>query len=118
MEANRVQVIGDTLFSERFDWAAVASTYDRLRQVDDPNLSSVATIEARADSVLRSESIDATNGEIVVPVNCGQELYDVIEVTDANAGHAAARRRVLGLSLRYSTGERPAYEQRVALGGV
>ena len=42
----------------------------------------------------------------------------MIEVTDANAGHAAARRRVLGLSLRYSTGERPAYEQRVALGGV
>ncbi|MDO8615527.1 MAG: hypothetical protein Q7T33_07280 [Dehalococcoidia bacterium] len=48
----------------------------------------------------------------------GQELYDVIEVTDAGAGLAAARRRVLGLELRYATGESPAYEQRLALGGV
>ena len=58
------------------------------------------------------------SGEITVPVNCGQELYDVVEVTDSGAGLADARRRVLGLSLRYSTGERPSYEQRITLGTV
>ncbi len=116
-EANRVQVFGKGVFGERFDWAGVSAGYDRLRQVDDPNLTAVATAESRGDAVLRREAIEATDGEIVVPVNCGQELYDVIEVTDAKAGLSAARRRVLGVALRYSTGDRPAYEQRIGLGG-
>jgi hypothetical protein len=51
-------------------------------------------------------------------VNCGEELYDVVEVTDAGAGPSAARRRVLGIALRYSTGERPVYEQRITLGAT
>jgi len=50
-------------------------------------------------------------------VNCGQELYDVIEVTDAVAGLSAAKRRVLGLALRYSAAA-GTYEQRLRLGGV
>jgi len=58
------------------------------------------------------------SGEITVPVNCGQELYDVVEATDPGAGLTAAKRRVLGISLRYSTGERPEYQQRIALGAV
>ena len=118
LNANRVQVFGKGVASERFDWDGVASSYDRLEQVDDRNLATVATVESRADAVLRRETIAATDGDIIVPVNCGQELYDVIEVTDPGAGLSAARRRVAGLSLRYATGQRPAYEQRITLGGV
>ncbi len=55
------------------------------------------------------------SGEITVPVNCGQELYDVVEVTDAGAGLSTARRRVLGIAMRYSTGDRPLHEQRITL---
>ncbi|HEV8574081.1 MAG TPA: hypothetical protein VGR43_05165 [Dehalococcoidia bacterium] len=58
------------------------------------------------------------SAEISAPVNCGLELYDVVEVTDAGAGLSASRRRVLGVAMRYSTGERPVYEQRIALGAV
>jgi hypothetical protein len=39
-------------------------------------------------------------------------------VTDAGAGLSAAKRRVLGIELRYSTGAKAAYEQRLGLGGV
>jgi hypothetical protein len=86
--------------------------------VDDRNLTTVAQAESRADAVLRREALEAMSGEITVPVNCGQELYDVVEVTDTGAGLTAARRRVLGISLRYSTAERPVYEQRIALEAV
>ena len=56
---------------------------------------------------------------MVVRVNCGQELYDVVSVTDAAAGLSAAKRRVMGMVLRYSTDARsPAYEQRLRLGAV
>ncbi len=118
LEADRVQVFGSGVFAERFDWPAAASDYDRLRQVDDRNVATVAEAESRADYVLRAAAMAAAEGEITVPLNCGQELYDVVEVTDAPAGLASAKRRVTGLALRYSTGERPVYEQRIRLGGV
>jgi hypothetical protein len=52
-----------------------------------------------------------------VPVNCGQRLYDVIEITDPLAGLTAARRRILGLNLSYlpSSGK---YEQKLNSGSV
>jgi hypothetical protein len=118
LETDRVQVFGDGVFGERFDWAAVASDYDRLRQVDDRNVATLAAAEARADYVLRAAAMAASEGEITAPVNCGLELYDVVEVTDTGAGLSAAKRRVTGIATRYSTGVRPAYEQRVRLGGV
>ena len=115
LPANRAQVFGNAVFGERFDWAGVQAVYDRLRQVDDRNLTTVAQVETRADTVLRAAAVAGMSGEILVPVNCSQELYDVIEVTDAASGLAAARRRVLGIALRYSTGQRPVYERRISL---
>jgi len=54
-----------------------------------------------------------------VPPNCGQELYDVVAITDAPAGLSVAKRRVVGLGLRYVRGRpAPAYEQRLTLGAV
>jgi hypothetical protein len=118
LATNRAQVFGKAVFGERFDWPGVQSGYDRLRQVDDRNLTAVAQAETRADAVLRQAALEAMSGEINVPVNCAQELYDVVEVTDPGAGLGAARRRVLGLSLRYSTGEQPVYEERITLGAL
>lgn len=112
---NRVQVHGDSVFGERFDWPAVAETHDLLAQVVDHNVTSVAVAETRADAVLRRADIASAAGEITVAPNCGQELYDVIEINDPLAGLSAAKRRVLSLSLRY---EPPSavYEQRIGLG--
>jgi hypothetical protein len=56
--------------------------------------------------------------EIVVPVNCGQEVWDVVEVTDGQAGLEDAKRRVLAWTIRYARGERAAYEETLVLGEV
>ena len=117
-EINRAQVFGSGVFGERFEWAGVQSIYDDLRQEHDRNLTTVALVESRADAMLRASALDALSGEITVPVNCGQELYDVIEVTDAGAGLSAARRRVVAMAMRYSTGKRSVFEQDVTLGAV
>ena len=52
-----------------------------------------------------------------MPVNCGQQLYDVIDITDARAGLNSAKKRVLGITLDYRPrwGE---YTQRLWLGAV
>jgi hypothetical protein len=110
-------VFGKSVFAERFDWSGVAAANDRLEQVLDTNLTTVAQAEARGDALLRRAALEAADGEITAPVNCGLELYDVVEVSDALAGLVAAKRRVLGVAVRYSAA-RGAYEQRVRLGGV
>jgi hypothetical protein len=114
---NRAQVFGKSVFAERFDWAGVAAANDRLEQVLDTNLTTVAQAEARGDAVLRRAAIEAADGEITAPMNCGLELFDVVEVTDAPAGLSAVKRRVAGLALRYSAGQ-GLYEQRIILSGV
>ena len=119
LQANRVQVFGDDPFVEAFQWDDIEDSYDRVRQVHDLNLDTVARAQDRADAEMRHQEIGSSSGEIVVPVNCGQELYDVISITDESAGLTDARRRVLGLSMRYSPGGRaPAYEQHLSLRAV
>jgi hypothetical protein len=117
--ANRVQVFGDDLFVEAFQWGEIEDSYDRLRQVHDLNLDTVAHAQDRADAEMRHQEIASASGEIVVPVNCGQEVYDVISITDESAGLLDAQWRVIGLSMRYSLGGRvPVYEQRLSLRAV
>ncbi len=116
---NRVQVFGQNLMVEDFDWTGVDDIYDRLHQAHDRNLTSTAAAQDRADALLRHQEMQAADDELLVPVNCGQELHDVVEVTDARAGLSAARRRVLAMSLRYVRGRpTPAYEMRLRLEAV
>lgn len=116
--ANRVQVFGKNVFGERFDWPSVALASDRLLQVLDANATTQALAEAHADALLANAMRAATSCEITVPVNCGQELHDVIDVTDAGAGLSAAKRRVAAIELRYSTTDPARYEQKLTLEAV
>jgi hypothetical protein len=91
--------------------------------VHDLNITSVSLAQERAAATLRQEELSLEQGELVTPVNCGQELYDVVSVTDPRAGLSAATYRIVGLSMRYvrrsrSGGRSPAYEQRLTLGRV
>ena len=105
-QANRVQVFGlpsSVAMTEDWDWEEIDLVYDRLAQVHDINLDTAAEAHARGEAMLRHAAIESEDGYIVVPLNCGQELYDVIEITDALAGLTAAKRRVLSLHHTYDT---------------
>ena len=103
--------------AESFDWLEINDTFDRLRQVHDLNLDTLSQSQQRAEAELRQAQIDATGGEITVPLNCGQELYDVVDITDARAGLNQTKRRVMGLTWKYVP-ERGRYEQCLRLGAV
>ena len=115
---NRVQVegydagAGELILADSFAWDEIDRLYDRLRQVDDRNLGTVAEAQQRGQAYLRQAEIEAAGGSILVPVNCGQQLYDVIDVTDARAGLDAEKKRVLGLVLVYHP-QRGEYSQRL-----
>ncbi len=122
-EYNRIQVEGyDSVNDEAvivncFDWEQIDKLYDRLRQLEDGNLDTVAKAQARGQAYLREAEIQSGGGAIRIPVNCGQQLYDVVDITDSRAGLNAEKKRVLGLILVFNP-SRAQYEQRLALGVV
>ncbi len=117
-EYNRVQVFGNERLGEAFDWEEVGEVFERLLQVHDLNLDTTQKALDRAASEMRRQSVAAPEGEMVTPVNCGLEPYDVIAVNDAAAGLSAARRRAMGVELRYSRIGEPEYVHVLRLGGV
>lgn len=120
---NRVQVEGyDPVESEpvvvdSFSWSEIDRLYDRLQQLEDRNIDTVAKAEQRGEAYLRQAEVESASGAIQIPVNCGQQLYDVIDITDSRAGLSGAKKRVLGLTLVYNP-RRGEYEARLSLGAV
>jgi hypothetical protein len=123
MNINRVQVEGyDTglakaILVDSFAWSQIDRLYDRLRHIEDRNLNTAAEAQQRGDAFLRQAEIGAAGGWIIVPVNCGEQLFDVVAVTDTRAGLAAVKKRVAGMVLVYQP-QRSEYFQRLELGGV
>jgi len=122
-ELNRVQVEGydtgsdEMIVVDRFGWDEISRLYDRLRQLEDGNIDTVAGAQERGDAYLREAELASAGGTVLVPVNCGQRLYDVIDITDNRAGLNMAKRRVLGFVLVYNP-RRGEYRQRLQLGAV
>ena len=120
---NRVQVEGyDTVadapvLADSFAWGEINKLYDKLHQLFDRNIDSVAEAQQRGEAYLREAEVESANGIIRIPTNCGQQLYDVIDITDSRAGLSAQKKRVLGLTLVYQP-SKAQYEQRLALGAV
>jgi len=108
---------GKPIITERFAWDEINRVCGRLRQLDDRNLGTVAEARQRGDAYLRRAEMASAGGYLLVPVNCGQQLYDVIDITDSRAGLSGAKRRVLGFSLRYNP-QHAEYHQHLYLGAV
>ncbi|MCK4863639.1 MAG: hypothetical protein KAS25_05040, partial [Dehalococcoidales bacterium] len=123
MQMNRVQVEGydsagsNLILADSFNWDEIDRLHDRMRQAGDRNIGTVAEAEQRGQACLRQAEIEAAGGVILVPVNCGQQLYDVVDVTDERAGLDEEKKRVMGIVLVYYP-QRGEYSQRLNLGAV
>lgn len=113
--SNRAQVYGQGVLGEAFAWNEIEAVSDYLRQVHDLNLISAQAVVDRAATELRHQELALNRGHIWVPPNCGQELYDVIEISDARAGLSDALRRVMGIRVEYLP-RQGHYRQRLTLG--
>jgi hypothetical protein len=106
-----------SIITDSFSWQQMDCFSDRIKTIADRNIGTVAAGQTLAGAYLRKVEIAALDGMIRVPVNCGQQLYDVIDITDDRAGLSGAKRRVMGLLLSYQP-TRGEYEQKLLLGGV
>ena len=115
--ANRVRVVGLGAYGEAFDFAD-AARFEKVRTVVDLNLTEDAEAAARAAAALRQAQLEAVDDELrLFGVHCGVELYDIVDVTDAQVGLEAATRRVLGYSWTYEP-RRGRYDMTLTLGAV
>ena len=108
---------GEAILVDSFEWDQIGRLHDRLSQVEDRNLDTVAQAGDRGEAYLREAEVESVGGAIRVPVNCGQQLYDVVDVTDGAAGLSSAKRRVMAMALVYRP-DQGKYEQRLSLGAV
>ncbi len=95
--SNRIQVTNGTIFTEDFDWAEIDLVFDILEQDYDLALTTTTRTGRRAADMLRRATVGALDGYVLVPLNCGQEIYDVIKLTDLRAPLIAEKRRILGI---------------------
>jgi hypothetical protein len=123
LETNQLRIegydadIGAPFDVDLFNWEQLEKFPERFELVADRNIGTVSRADDRGEALKRKFEIEAVSGVIHVPVNCGQQLYDVVDITDSRAGLSAAMRRVVGIVLNYQpiSGE---YVQQLNLGGV
>jgi hypothetical protein len=112
------RVFGNAVFAEAVDVAALRDGAGTALVVDD-NLAAQTRADVRATTVLRRQQLAVPRGEVVTPPNVGQEVGDVVEVTDSTLGLEAEPFRVAALRLRYARGPsregRPLYEMTLSL---
>lgn len=106
---------GSPIIAETLNFELLELGIDILSTDYDPNLTTTTRTQERADAILRTQQTQQTQGTIVVPVNCGQELYDVITLTDARCGIENQKHRVVAIQTTYEPAV-GAYFQRLSLG--
>ncbi len=103
LAANRIQVQGGIppVYADVFIQSEIDKVYSRFKLLSDVNADNESKAAYEAAALSNKELYHSYGGEITIPVNCGQELHDVIDITDSGAGLSAARRRVSGIELVY-----------------
>jgi len=116
---SRARAIGrdaddNRILEEALDWDFLQLAIDIMEQDYDPNLQTAARAQERADAILREASLRAQRGNLVIPTNVGQELLDVVEVTDERCGIPEEKYRTLAIQTDYDR-RQGIYTQRLAL---
>jgi len=116
---SRARAIGrdasdNRILEEALDWDLLQLAIDILEQDYDPNLQTATRAQERADAILRQMSLRAERGNLVIPTNVGQELLDIVEVTDERCGISEENYRILAIQTDYDR-RQGIYTQRLAL---
>ena len=115
--ANWVRLRGPGREADAHDFAGIARDGARLRLVRD-DASSGAAARARAAAALARARREERTGLLVAPFHAGQELFDVVSVTDERLGLRARAFRVVEAGMEYARrpGRRPRYDSVLGLG--
>jgi hypothetical protein len=119
-EVNRAYVIGQDAYgnpvygtaTDATEGALVGERLDFQQELAIPLTAQAAEVAA---AILSKMRITTKKGLILIPPNCGQELFDVVQISDAGANQAAVSFRVVGIRFEYNP-KQARYEHRLILG--
>jgi hypothetical protein len=119
-ETNRSFVIGRDQYGNPVYGTAVDSTElalvgERLDFQQELAVPTEALAEDMAEAVLVKMRLTGNRGVIFIPPNCGQELFDVVQISDSGANQSAVKFRVVGLRFEYNP-KQARYQHKLILG--
>jgi hypothetical protein len=106
-EKNRLFVIGrdgygNPVWGEAQDSAEIGLVGERLDFQQELAIPTTAQATSTADAILSKMRLTGKRGVILIPPNCGQELFDVVELTDSMANQSVVKFRVVGIRFEYN----------------
>ena len=121
-EVNHLQLEGRTALAtyfskDRFVFTDIQHAGNRLALGQDLNLTDEDGLDARAEAIFRGEALGAEWAVILVPLNCGQQPYDVVYVTDDRVGVFQKLYRVAGIA-NHADFREGVYQQQLILESV
>ena len=111
------RVFGSGVFAETVDGAVLRAGGSAAVVIDD-RVSSTTRAAVRASTTLRCAALAVPAGTPRVLPPAGQEVRDVIAITDAGAGLVDAPFRVAAVRLRHERAQRSRYEMELDLSSV
>lgn len=119
-EVNRAYIIGRDQYGNPVCGTAIntdeiALVGERLDFQLDPAIDTTARAADVASAVLSKMRLIGKRGVILIPPNCGHELFDVVQISDSGANQSAVRFRVIGIRLEYNP-KKAVYQHRLILG--
>jgi hypothetical protein len=119
-ETNRACVIGRDQYGNPVFGSAVDSTElglvgERLDFQQELAIPTTAQAESMASAILSKMRLTGKKGVILIPPNCGQELWDVVQIWDGPGNQSAIKFRVVGIRFEYNP-RRACYHHELLLG--
>jgi len=117
---NRAYIIGrddsgNPVYGTAVDSTELALVGERLDFQPDPAIPTTAQAGDVASAVLSKMRLRGKGGVILIPPNCGQELFDVVQVSDSMANQSAVTFRVVGIRFEYNP-KQARYAHKLILG--
>jgi hypothetical protein len=119
-ETNRQFVIGrdvygNPVYGEAHDSDESGLVGERLDFQQELAIPTTAQAADVASAILAKMRLNKARGVILIPPNCGQELWDVVQLSDAGANQSAVKFRVVGIRFEYHP-RQARYEHKLILG--
>jgi len=108
-------VYGNPVYGEAHDSGESSLVGERLDFQQELSIPTEAQAGDVATAVLAKMRLTKARGVILIPYNCGQELWDVVQITDAGANQSAVKFRVVGLRFEYHP-RQARYQHKLILG--
>jgi hypothetical protein len=117
---NRAYIIGrdaygNPVYGEAHDSAESSLLGERLDFTQELAIPTTAQAGDVASAILAKMRLTGKGGVILIPPNCGQELFDVVQVSDSMANQAAVTFRVVGIRFEYNP-KQARYYHKLILG--